>query len=161
MALTTEFTGNAWAQFVRWMEEKGVAGELVDERYKDETFRALDYRDGTAIRHGIARLVAACTGEEAFHRSQALGLTWALIFAPEENYALEHFAERDYWSLVEQEEIGRAVPYPRGPFKSDELRIEPRSRAPHLGEHTWLVLSRDLGLSDEQIDALIAAGVVR
>ncbi len=161
VAMTQEFNGSAWAQFVHWLEEKGVAGELVNEKYRDATARALDYRDGTAIRQGIARIVAACTGQEAFHRSQAIGLSWALIFAPEENYDVEHFADRDYWSLVYHEEIRRAIPYPRGPFKSDELRIEPRSRAPHLGEHTRLVLAQDLGLADQQIDALSAAGVVR
>ena len=53
------------------------------------------------------------------------------------------------------------IPYPRGPYVSDELRIEPRGRAPHLGEHTTQVLERDLGLRDAQIAALAAAGVLR
>jgi crotonobetainyl-CoA:carnitine CoA-transferase CaiB-like acyl-CoA transferase len=44
---------------------------------------------------------------------------------------------------------------------AEELGIAPGGRAPHLGEHTRLVLTSDLGLSAAQIDALAAAGVIR
>jgi hypothetical protein len=70
-------------------------------------------------------------------------------------------AHRDYWRAVEHPEIGRAIPYPRGPFMSEALGIAPRGRAPHLGEHTRLVLEGDLGLPAAQVDALAAAGVIR
>jgi len=35
------------------------------------------------------------------------------------------------------------------------------SPPPRLGEHTRQVLSRDLGVSDEHIDALVRAGAIR
>jgi crotonobetainyl-CoA:carnitine CoA-transferase CaiB-like acyl-CoA transferase len=72
-----------------------------------------------------------------------------------------HYRERNFWRAVEHPEIGRAIPYPRGPYMSEQLRIEPRGRAPHLGEHTTQVLERDLGLHGAQIAALAAAGVLR
>jgi hypothetical protein len=43
----------------------------------------------------------------------------------------------------------------------DALGVAPRGRAPHLGEHTRLVLEGDLGLTAAQVDALAAVGVVR
>ena len=134
---------------------------MADEKYRDEAVRATEYRQGTVIREGIRRLIAVSKGEEAFHRAQSYGITWAVIRAPEENYDVPHYQERDFWRPVEHPEIGRAVPYPRGPYLSDDLHIEPRGRAPHLGEHTRQVLERDLGLGDAQIAALAAAGVVR
>ncbi len=161
MASTAVFGNHSWANLVKWMVEKGVAEDLTDEKYRDETIRAREYGQGTAIRDGIRRLVSVCDAEEAFHRAQSMGITWTVIHAPEENYDLPHFAQRGFWRDVEQEEIGRAVRFPRGPFLSDELQIEPRGRAPHLGEHTKQILKSDLGLSDTQIDSLAAAGVIR
>ncbi len=161
IAVNQTFGDKGWATLIEWMEEKGVAGELADEKYRDEAVRIADYRQGTAVRDGIRRLIAASKGEEVFQRAQSYGISWAVIRAPEENYDIPHYQQRDFWRTVEHPEIGRAIPYPRGPFMSDALGIEPRGRAPHLGEHTAQVLERDLGLDDAQIAALIAAGVAR
>jgi crotonobetainyl-CoA:carnitine CoA-transferase CaiB-like acyl-CoA transferase len=161
IAVNQSFGDRGWAQLVEWMEEKGVAGELTDPKYRDEAVRMADYRQGTAVRDGIRRLIAACKGEELFHRAQSYGISWGLVRAPEENYDVPHYGERGFWRDVEHPEIGRAVPYPRGPFMAEGLDIAPRGRAPHLGEHTRLVLTSDLGLPAAQIDALAAAGVIR
>ena len=161
IAVNQTFGDKGWAQLIAWMEEKGVAGELKDEKYRDEAVRIADYRQGTAVRDGIRRLIAASKGEEVFLRAQAAGISWAVIRAPEENYDIAHYQQRDFWRTVEHPEIGRAIPYPRGPFMSDALGIEPRARAPHLGEHTAQVLERDLGLDAARIAALTAAGVAR
>jgi crotonobetainyl-CoA:carnitine CoA-transferase CaiB-like acyl-CoA transferase len=110
---------------------------------------------------GIRRLIAACKGEEVFTRAQSYGISWGLVRAPEENYDVAHYQQRDFWRDVEHPEIGRVIRYPRGPFMCDALGIAPRGRAPHLGEHTRLVLEGDLGLPAAQVDALAAAGVVR
>ena len=161
IAVNQSFSDKSWAQLVNWMDEKGVAGELTDEKYRTEGVRTAEYRQGTVIRDAIRRLIAASKGEEVFHRAQSYGITWGVIRAPEENYDAPHYQQRDFWRAVEHPEIGRAIPYPRGPYMSDQLRIEPRGRAPRLGEHTTQVLERDLGLRDAEIAALAAAGVVR
>jgi benzylsuccinate CoA-transferase BbsE subunit len=161
MCTSTNIGNSSWYKMVEWMKEKGVEGDLTDEKFRDEHYRALEFRGGTSIRDAIRRLVAASTADEAFHRAQAIGMSWAMIRAPEENYDLPHYRQRDFWREVEHPEIGRTVTYPRGPWQSDDLQIEPRRRAPRLGEHTRAVLAGDLGLSDEQIDALVASEVVR
>ena len=161
IAVNQTFGDQGWTKLVEWMEEKGVAGELADPKYRDEAVRTADYRQGTAVRDGIRRLIAASKGEEVFHRAQSYGISWAVIRAPEENYDIPHYQQRDFWRAVEHPEIGRAIPYPRGPYMSDQLGIAPRGRAPHLGEHTRHVLEGDLGLPAAQIAALAAAGVIR
>src|SRR5262249_5818315 len=83
-------------RLVEWMEEKGVAGELTDPKYRDEAVRIADYRQGTAVRDGIRRLIAACKGEEVFHRAQSYGISWGLVRAPEENYDVAHYRERGF-----------------------------------------------------------------
>jgi len=161
IAVNQVLSDQVWKRLVDWMEEKGVAGELTDPKYREEAVRTADYRQGTVVREGIRRLIAASKGGEVFARAQASGISWAVIRAPEENYDLPHYQQRTFWRDVEQPEIGRVIPYPRGPFMAAELGIEPRRRAPHLGEHTTQVLERDLGLDPKEIAALAAAGVVR
>lgn len=161
IAVMQNFGKRVWDNLIKWMDEKGVTGELHDPKYQDEAFRMSEYRTGTMIRDGIARLIAASNGEECFHRAQSYGISWGLVHAAEENYDIPHYQQREYWRPVEHPEIGRAIPYPRGPFASDELGIEPRGRAPHLGEHTRQVLEQDLGMSSEAIEALTASGAIR
>jgi crotonobetainyl-CoA:carnitine CoA-transferase CaiB-like acyl-CoA transferase len=106
-------------------------------------------------------LIAVSDAEECFRRAQTSGISWAMIRAAEENYALPHYTQRDYWRNIEHPQIGRAIPYPRGPFACDALQLEPRGRAPNLGEHTRHVLTQDLGLNEQEIAALTAAGAIK
>jgi crotonobetainyl-CoA:carnitine CoA-transferase CaiB-like acyl-CoA transferase len=83
------------------------------------------------------------------------------VHAAEENYDIPHYRQRNYWRSIEHAEIGRAIPYPRGPVACDAIGIEPRGRAPRLGEHTRQVLQQDLGLSSQAIASLAAMGAIR
>lgn len=161
IAVMQNFGARVWENLIKWMDEKGVAGELHDAKYQDEAYRTSEYRTGTVVRDAIARLIAASNGEECFHRAQSYGISWGLVHAAEENYDIPHYRQRDYWRSIEQPEIGRSIPFPRGPFSCDALGIEARGRAPHLGEHTQSVLAGDLGLSAAAIAALRASGAIR
>jgi crotonobetainyl-CoA:carnitine CoA-transferase CaiB-like acyl-CoA transferase len=161
IAVMQNFSPRVWERLLNWMDEKGVTGELHDAKYQDEAFRMSEYRTGTVIRDAVARLIAASNGEECFHRAQSYGISWGLVHAAEENYAIPHYQQRNYWRSIEHPEIGRAIPYPRGPVACDALQIEPRRRAPHLGEHTKQVLQQDLGLTDQDIASLTASGAIR
>jgi crotonobetainyl-CoA:carnitine CoA-transferase CaiB-like acyl-CoA transferase len=161
IASMQNFGPRVWEKLIAWMDEKGVTGELHDAKYRDEAYRVSEYRTGTVVRDAIARLIAASNGEECFHRAQSYGISWGLVHAAEENYDIPHYRQRAYWRAIEHPEIGRAIPYPRGPVACEALQIEPRRRAPHLGEHTREVLEQDLGLSDADIASLTASGAIR
>jgi crotonobetainyl-CoA:carnitine CoA-transferase CaiB-like acyl-CoA transferase len=161
IASMQNFGPRVWEKLIAWMDEMGVTGELHDPKYQDEAFRVSEYRTGTVVRDAIARLIAASHGEECFHRAQSYGISWGLVHAAEKNYDIPHYQQRNYWRSIEHPEIGRAIPYPRGPVACDALAIEPRGRAPRLGEHTQHVLQQDLGLSDADIAALTASGAIR
>jgi crotonobetainyl-CoA:carnitine CoA-transferase CaiB-like acyl-CoA transferase len=161
MAINQAFSKRSWEALLDWMDEKGVTGALRDPKFQDEAVRTAEYRQGHLIRDAIRRLVAVSDAEECFRRAQTSGISWAMIHAAEENYALPHYQQRDYWRHIEHPQIGRAIPYPRGPFACEALQIEPRSRAPYLGEHTRYVLTHDLGLTEQAIAALTAAGAIK
>jgi crotonobetainyl-CoA:carnitine CoA-transferase CaiB-like acyl-CoA transferase len=161
IAVMQNFGARVWENLIKWMDEKGVAGELHDPKYSDEAYRTAEYRTGTVVRDAIARLIAASEGEECFHRAQSYGISWGLVHAAEENYDIPHYRQRDYWRSIGHPEIGRSIPYPRGPFACDALHIEPRGRAPRLGEHTHQILTQDLGMTADAIEALRASGAIR
>jgi crotonobetainyl-CoA:carnitine CoA-transferase CaiB-like acyl-CoA transferase len=161
IAVMQNFGKRVWDNLIKWMDEKGVTGELNDPKYQDEAFRMSEYRTGTVVRDAIGRLIAASNGEECFHRAQSYGISWGLVHAAEENYDIPHYQQRNYWRPIEHPEIGRAIPYPRGPVACDEIGIEPRRRAPHLGEHTRQVLQGDLGMNEKEIAVLTATGAIR
>jgi len=161
ITMSGQFSNRVWRSLIDWMKEHGVEGELADEKYLDEFTRAQEIRHGSAIREGLIRLVNAVPAEEAFRRGQAIGLPWGAVRAPEENYDLPHYQQRNNWIEVEHDEIGKSVLYPRGFFACEELGVQPRRRAPHLGEHTRAVLSGDLGMGESELAALTATGVIR
>ncbi len=161
IAVMQNFGQRVWDNLIKWMDEKGVTGELHDAKYQDEAFRMSEYRTGNVVRDAIARLIAASNGEEAFHRAQGYGISWGLVHAAEENYSIPHYQQRNYWRPIDHPDIDRSIPYPRGPVACDALQIEPRGRAPRLGEHTKQVLQQDLGLSDQDVATLIASGAIR
>lgn len=70
-----------------------------------------------------------------------------------------HLAERGYWQRVEHPELGRSL-YASPPYHVDGERVE-LSRPPLLGEHTRPVLRDLLGMKDDEIDRLEAAGVFK
>jgi crotonobetainyl-CoA:carnitine CoA-transferase CaiB-like acyl-CoA transferase len=161
IAVMQNFGPRVWENLIKWMDEKDVTGELHDPKYQDEAYRMLEYRTGNVLRDAIARLIAASDGEECFHRAQSHGISWGLVQAAEENYGVTHYQQRDYWRSIEHPAIDRSIPYPRGPFTCDALGIEPRRRAPDLGENTRAILANDLSMSAEAISALRASGAVR
>lgn len=161
IAINQALNNRTWNALLDWMDEKGVTGELRDSKYQEEAVRTSEYRQGHLIREAIRKLIAASNAEECFHRAQNMGISWAMIRGAEENYGIPHYEQRDYWRKVDHPQIGRAIQYPRGPFACDALGTEPRGRAPNLGEHTREVLAHDLGLNEQEISALAAAGVIK
>ncbi len=155
------FPNAVWPKMVEWLTELGVVGDLADEKWNDPPTRQAAARAGGEIDVALKALMAKVPAQDAFERAQAMGLTWGVIRAPEENLGINHFAERGFWRDIEHEEIGKTIPYPRGFYKSDGLDVSPDGRAPNLGEHTRAILTGELGLGAEQVDLLAQTGVVR
>jgi len=67
---------------------------------------------------------------------------------------------RDYWVQVEHPEVGDTIFYPGAPCKLTETPWQIEGRAPLIGEHNSDIYQGELGLSNEELVALKAAGVI-
>lgn len=68
-------------------------------------------------------------------------------------------AHRQHWRYLPHAEMGRSI-YNGPPYSFASGLAGPRFASPLLGEHTREVFGNDLGLSDGEIDVLIADGVL-
>ncbi len=68
-------------------------------------------------------------------------------------------AARGFYRTLEHAEMGR-VPYAGHQFRIAGYDSGPRSAAPLLGQHNFEVLGELLGISDEDIGALVASGAI-
>lgn len=69
------------------------------------------------------------------------------------------YAHREFHKFHEHPEMGR-VPYAGNQFRIPGYRAGPHSYAPLLGEHNQKVLHEVLGMSEEEIAEVIAAGAL-
>jgi len=96
---------------------------------------------------------------EAVAEAQRRGLLAGVVNTPEDLLSDPHYRERGVWEEIEHPVAGR-FEYPGRPFiMSDTPRALARP-APLLGAHTTEVLTRLLGQSETQVDALRAAGAI-
>ena len=121
-------------------------------------------RDGRAARHdeldaGIAAWTRGRDKAEAMRALQAAGVTAGAVLHGKDLLWNEQLAARDFFDVVEDPRAGKR-PFPRQlPVRFSRFQVKARGPAPLLGQHNREVL-RDLGgLTDQEIDALEAAGV--
>ena len=118
----------------RDVDDPGLAGPLLDARFDDDAF--LLSPQGQAIMHEVtAHYVAEYDSEDLFHRSQAAGLTWSPLRAPEDNLSDAHYVERGTFVEVEYPEVGATLTDAARGWMSEDLDWRTSPRAPLLGEH--------------------------
>jgi crotonobetainyl-CoA:carnitine CoA-transferase CaiB-like acyl-CoA transferase len=113
--------------------------------------------------HEIEQGIAAWTCErkaiDVMHALQARGIAAGVVAHPEHQMNDPHLAERGYYRVLDQAALGEISAEGMGFFGT--LLPEPRlASAPLLGEQTRPICRDLLGLSEEEIDALIAEGVL-
>ena len=139
----------------------------------DEQWAAITCRDdadraaladviGTAPDEDAVRAwTAGLTREEVVARCQAAGVPAGEMLTALESIENEHYLARGFRVEIDQPGVVTERLVLDGPGFTGSLMASPViSRAPWVGEHTRDICRTDLGLSDEQIDALIAAGAL-
>ncbi|MFF5290208.1 CaiB/BaiF CoA-transferase family protein [Paractinoplanes globisporus] len=141
----------------------------------DEDWRRLDgvlqtgldlptARDRIARRDQIDALVSAWTSARSPRRAmaelQAAGVPAAMMQRVPELLDDPHLADRGFFRTMHHPRIAEPMPAESAPAVFQHVAEPPLEPAPLPGEHSRAILRRVLGLPGEEIDALIAAGIV-
>ena len=142
---------------VEWMDSYGLAGDLMEERYKDP---AVFSEGASHINDVMANFVTHLTRDEVAHGGQERGFTWGAIRAPDELVDEGHLNDRGFWVEVPHPELSRSFKYPgpAGIYNGSPWRIS--SRAPLIGEHNEEIYCVELALARTELAYLAEAGVV-
>ena len=140
-----------------WLDEHGLAGDLLDEKYQDATVVA---ENQSHIRGIFENFLANIPRDEAYRGLQQRGSNAGAIRSPDEVMQDPHLEDRGFWTDVEYPELGKTLRHP-GPgaiFNGSPWRIS--RRAPFVGEHNEEVLCGELGVSPAELAALAEGGTV-
>jgi crotonobetainyl-CoA:carnitine CoA-transferase CaiB-like acyl-CoA transferase len=88
------------------------------------------------------------------------GINASVVNTPEDVMAHPQLEARDYWRELDHKELGVKLQVPEHFFLCSETENGVSRRAPLIGEHNAEVYGTDLGLSDEDMAELKAAGVI-
>jgi crotonobetainyl-CoA:carnitine CoA-transferase CaiB-like acyl-CoA transferase len=116
--------------------------------------------DVDALEAAISAWTAAQDAHSLMRRLQEAGVPAGAVQTPAEVLEDEHFKARDWFIPMTHADMGthRQNGFPWRFSRSAMVAATP---SPRLGEHSREVLSRELGLSDAEIEALFAEGVSR
>lgn len=154
----------SWRLLVEWMATAGMAEDLAGEQYAEfRGIRNLEASDpiSTHIHDVIGRFFAALPSDEAYHECQKRGIAAGIIRSPEENLLDPHFREdRGFFVEIPATGLDKPALFPGPPYKFEKTPWSLRRPAPKLGEHNAEVYCGELGLSNDELTALAAAGAV-
>ena len=143
-------------QFVALCSAIGLNEMAHDERFETNAAR-LSNRE--ALSAMLSAAFAKDATEEWLSRLEQVGVPAGPVLTIPQALNDEHVLARGMvFSLPHSR--GAAVPQIANPIKFSRTEIDYRRAAPSLGEHTEAILSEELGLSLQSIQALKAAGTI-
>jgi crotonobetainyl-CoA:carnitine CoA-transferase CaiB-like acyl-CoA transferase len=168
--------GAPWPVLAQWMDEEGMAGDLLDQQWQD-LLGATDLRNLTLlmtqpeklqetmakfahVNEVLGAFLATKTKQELYEQGQRRRLLIGPVNSPKDLIENVHLNERSWYQQVPHPELGETVTYPGPPYRHREAPWQIRRRPPLLGEHTAEILQGELGLTADQVSALMGAGVV-
>lgn len=146
----------SWPAFVKWVAE--VLGNT--------TFDAPEWSDGlyrlrnfATIAEVTTRLCASMDRATLVAEAQQRSILVVPVQGAADIAQDPHLRARDFFQKVQYEHLGEDLEVVRSPFRSSAYDV-PAAPAPALGQHSAAVLRDLCGMADEEIERLVADGVV-
>ncbi len=145
-------------QFERLAQLVGRPEWLEDPRLADRQGWREHLED--MIRPAVEKWAADKTKLEAAHAMNAEGIAAGPVNSAEDVIADPHVAARNMLVEVPRTDSDDVYLVPGNPVKLSKVADGPEQRVPWVGEHTDTILRDELGLSDDELGDLRAAGVI-
>lgn len=142
-----------WDRLVAFMGDPEWAN---DDMFGDYTGR---YKHGELINALLTEWLVNHTQEELYHKGQAAGVPFAMVYTSKDLVDSEHLKERGFFVEIDHPKTGK-VRYPSSPYRFSETPCQVMRPSPLLGEHNEEIFARRLGHRQEELSKLGAAGVI-
>jgi crotonobetainyl-CoA:carnitine CoA-transferase CaiB-like acyl-CoA transferase len=141
-----------------WPALCGALGR--DDLAKDPALRTAVGRRGreAEIEAALAGWAGGRGPDQAMAELQAVGVAAGVARAPGQLFDDPHLRVRGDWQLIDRAWSG-LQPIFSAPFREDGVPYPIERPAPTLGEHNRRILCEQLGLSEADLERLIASGV--
>ena len=144
-------------QLAEWMDQYGLAEDLLDEKYQDLTVVQDSAHHTTAV---MANFFASLPQDEIWQGGQERDFPWGAVRTLGDIMDDPHLQDREFFVEVEHPELGRNFVYPGAAaiYNGSPWRIS--RRAPLIGEHNEEILCGELRLSLEELAVLAQSGAI-
>jgi benzylsuccinate CoA-transferase BbsE subunit len=146
-----------WDTLVEWLNSEGMAEDLIDNRFKDESFR-LKHIDH--IINVIGKWAKTHTKNELFELGQLMQFPWAPVNSPREVVESPQLNEREFFQELCQTGNSIFKKCLRAPVILNPSRSNPIKHAPSIGEHNIQIYNEEMGISIKELNELSSLGVI-
>ncbi|MFC1901766.1 CaiB/BaiF CoA transferase family protein [Chloroflexota bacterium] len=146
-----------WETLVEWLESEGMDGDLSDSKWRDRETRlaGIDHIISVLERWTLSHTVA-----ELVEKGQLMRFPWAEVTQAAGLESSPQMAARNYFTEVVCPETGRRYRCPGVPVKMSRSPWQSGGNVPEPGESNPDVYRREMGLSEKEMEALAAEGVI-
>jgi benzylsuccinate CoA-transferase BbsE subunit len=142
---------------VEWMADEEVAGDLTDEKWKDDEYNQAHFDHVVEV---VSRWTQTKTKAQFFNEGQKRDIECAPVYSVPEVFEDPQIQHRDFWVDVEHPELGRGFTYPGAPYAFAETPWSMWRRAPLIGEDNGAVYGEELGLDGDDLTLLAEKGII-
>jgi crotonobetainyl-CoA:carnitine CoA-transferase CaiB-like acyl-CoA transferase len=146
-----------WETLVEWLASEGMAEDLSDEKWLDREYR---FQHLNHIIEVLERWTRSHTVAGLVEKGQLMRFPWAEVTSIPGLMASPQLEERAFFIEVEHPESGKKYKFPGAPVKLSRSPWRVGSKAPKAGEHNKDIYHGVLGLSEDEIAALVKEEVI-
>lgn len=146
-----------WETLVEWLADEGMAEDLTNKKWLDRE-RRLEQLDH--IIEVLERWTKRHTVAELVEKGQLMHFPWAEVTSIPRLMDSPQLKERDFFVEVEHPQSGTKSKFPGASCKLTHSPWQVGNHMPIPGEHNREIYHRELGISQEKIEALIKEGII-
>jgi benzylsuccinate CoA-transferase BbsE subunit len=146
-----------WETLLEWIAEDGMAGDLLQEKWKDADYRQKNADHIFAV---VERWTRTQSKERLFELGQLMRFPWAPIRVPGEVRKDPQLQSRDFYGSIAPRQSLSSFFMPNLPFRSTIPLHRKWFPAPGVGEHNEEIYRKELGLSADKMSYLKELGVI-
>lgn len=147
--LLVNLSAAQWDTLVEWVDGEGLAADLAEPQWKDETFRQAHVEHIIQV---LSHWTGSHTVKEMFEIAQLMHFAWTPVVRPEDVLSSPQMLERGGRDF--ETTTGRRIPTPGMPYRSKAFPIRVSERLAQSGEQNEELYCGVLHLTPEELERM-------